>query len=175
MIYEQFTFQMNLCFIFGIIAAGFAMVFDFCLQQGKILDWYYDIIRRIKNEYLFNWLGGCTICFSFTFISIPIWVIKYLNFGIDGIWINILLLFIQYSITFVVLYVYFWAEEIVKLHKKKLEYDIQRTELLQRRLSGCDKGNNAYPDTSTTSTTFKAKDIGACNSSYEAVDYPRMF
>ena len=167
MTYAELLFQLKLAGIFGVIAALFAVLFDYSLYDGNILDKYYDLIQKINNKYLFSWLGGCTICFSFTFITLPIWVYKYLNFQLNGFWNNILLLFVQYSITFVLLYVYFWAEEIVKLHKKKLEYDIQRADLLQRRMSGGDKGDKTH--TTAVNTNLKSETSRTGNQTSEEV------
>jgi hypothetical protein len=104
-------------------------------------------------------------------------VFKYLNYQISG-WVNILFLtFIQYSITFVLLYVYFWAEEIVKLHKTKLEYDIQRADILRKQsLLRGNKGNESNSNYEPTcTTTLKAEERRAGNTPTEEVSDFQMF
>lgn len=50
--------------IYGVAWAGMVFCYDFAMNRGNILNWWYRIIERTPN-WTFKILGGCPICFGF--------------------------------------------------------------------------------------------------------------
>jgi len=53
-------------FIYGLVWAGMVMLFDYCMWEGNIFSWYYDLLKKSKYK-ITKMLGLCCVCFGFWF------------------------------------------------------------------------------------------------------------
>ena len=142
-IYDQFT---AITLFYSVMAVLLAYLFSYCLSSGNIFDFYHEWIKKLPKK-LYKWLGGCELCWSFTWVHIPIFVYRYYNTQLD-LRHSVILFIWQYLIIFVGIKVIFYIDSITSIYKKRLENDNERIKLLQWRLWGEYQHNN--PDTTNT-------------------------
>lgn len=51
-------------FCYGVAWAGIVMCYDFCMNKGNILHWWYDFLKSTL-PIVGKALGMCPICFGF--------------------------------------------------------------------------------------------------------------
>lgn len=66
-------------FIYGLVFAGFVMLFDFLMWEGNPLSFYYDYLETIESS-IKKPLGLCKICFTFWVGSIFYTLIYFFDF-----------------------------------------------------------------------------------------------
>ena len=60
----------------------------YTFQPGRIFGFYGKSINQVKNEFWYNSLGGCTVCFTQRISEITYACLVYLYITTNGHWIT---------------------------------------------------------------------------------------